>query len=329
VRALLASILLSIPLALEAAEPTVTLVAVGDMRLDGPVHRVSHAKGWSAFAAPVKHLLHADILFGNLECALTERGIKADKKFNFRAPPGNVAILKELGFDVVSLANNHVMDYGADGLRDTLTALSSASILAVGAGENRREAAAPVFIGRNGLTIGFLALTSTLPESMWAGEETPGVAYSDFKRFPQWVADAKKKCDVLIVSFHGGTELDLDANKVQKAVFAKLFASGADVVIGHHPHVLQPLVTAKDAWGIYSIGNFLMVSPTPGTEWSVISRLHLSKKGVRAEFTPVVISGDAVRPGAREAREQMNLSLDRHGVLSAHPDLFSVSQENK
>lgn len=306
-----------------SAAPTAILVAVGDIRLDGPVARLAAAEGAAAPVAAVRDSLRGDFLLGNLECALTARGEPMDKKFTFRAPPGNAELLRAWGFTALGLANNHVMDFGPDGLSDTLGALAERGLLALGAGPDAEAARRPLILERGGLRIGLLALTSTVPESMWAARGKPGTAYADFARFPDWIRAARRDCDLLVVYFHGGTELDERPNELQRAFVRSALAAGADLVLGHHPHVLQEVEVSTRTGGLafYSLGNFLMVSPTPGTERSVIARLHLSRSGVSAELVPVRIGWDGrVSPAEPEDRRLIREALDRGGALSAHPD---------
>ena len=315
----------------DAASPEVLLAAVGDIRPGGPIGRVIAEFGSAEPLRLVLRELQSDLLFGNLECAITERGTPADKKWTFRAPASELAVLSEAGFDWLSLANNHVMDYGPDGLADTIAALEKTGIAFAGAGPNAAAARRPVFVEKNGLRVGLLAFTSTFPEEHWARSASPGVAYGDLKRLPSWIAEAKKNCDVLVVSFHGGTELSPEPNGVQKS-FARLAAdSGADLVLGHHPHVIQAVERRGNSLILYSLGNFLFVSPTPGTERSVIARLRLRKGDIGAEFIPVDIAGGRLRPAAPEAARAIRAALDSMGALSADPERlrFAAPPESK
>ena len=303
----------------------VVVVAVGDIRVGGPIGRLVKKFGVSDPVRLVKQWLKGDFLLGNLECAITKRGDAADKTWTFRAPEKELAILKETGFDWLGLANNHVMDYGKVGLDDTIAALKKRGFAHTGAGVDAASARKPLFFQKNGLTVGLLAFTTTIPKTMWAKKNRAGVSYANFKKIPSWVASAKKKCDILLVFFHGGTELSTEPNQVQRD-FAHLAAdAGADAVIGHHPHVIQPVELRGNSIILYSIGNFLFVSPTPGTERSVIARLHLRKSGVRAEFVPINVNWGRLRPASTEDREIIHKALNGEGALVAHPDRFTIA----
>jgi len=306
-----------------ATDVEVTMTAVGDIRLDGPVAAVAAQGGDAAPTRDVKALLSADIEFANLETPVTTRGAKTPKTWNFRARPAYLNIVKEAGFTVLNIANNHVWDFGRDGFLDTLKTLEKNGWTYVGGGRDRAAAEKVRLIEFEGLTVGLLGMTSTHPEQGWAGKDKPGVAYSDFNRIAEIVGRAKKECDVLVVSFHGGTELAEDPNDIQKAVAHAAVDAGADLFLGHHPHVLQPVELYKGKPILYSLGNFLFVSPTPSTRATTVARFRLAKDGVRAiEFTPLDTNYGRPRPASPELAAAARASLNRLGALDARPDLI-------
>lgn len=321
----MASLTLALLLGLAAASRAgVTLAAVGDISLDGPVGRIIALHGPGAPLAGLGDLLAADIVFGNLECPVTERGEKAPKTWNFRAPAKRLEALTRAGFQVLNLANNHIMDYGATGLRDTLAAVDKAGFLRLGAGRDLAEAERLLVVERGGLRIGFLGFTSTFPQEAWARKKRPGVAYSDFDRFPAVIREAKARCDVLIVSFHGGTELAPEPNDIQKDFAKVAITAGADLLIGHHPHVLQPVEIIDGKPVLYSLGNFLFVSPTPETRWTAVVRARLGPRGVeQLELAPVDIQWGRPRPADAEGTRLVYEALNRLGAFDQHPDLLS------
>ena len=306
-----------------AADVEVTLTAVGDVRLDGPVAAIAAKDGDAAPSRAVKELLAADIEFANLETPVTGRGAKTPKTWNFRAKPAYLNIVKEAGFTVLNIANNHVWDYGRDGFLDTLKALEKGGWTYVGGGRDRAAAEEVRLFEFEGLTVGLLGLTSTHPEAGWAGKNKPGVAYSDYARLPDIVGRAKKRCDVLVVSFHGGTELADAPNDIQKAVAHAAVDAGADLFLGHHPHVLQPVELYKGKPVFYSLGNFLFVSPTPTTRPTVIARFRLAKDGVRRiDLTPLDTNYGRPKPASAEFAAAARAALNRLGALDARPDLI-------
>jgi poly-gamma-glutamate synthesis protein (capsule biosynthesis protein) len=301
--------------------------AVGDIRLSGPIADIAREGGIAAPSKAVKDLLAADIEFANLETPITERGSKTPKKWNFRSKPRDLKIVRAAGINVVNIANNHVWDYGEEGFLDTLKNLEKHRWTYVGGGRDRAQAEDAHLFEFEGLTVGLIGLTSTHPEAAWAGKHKPGVAYSDFDRMAEIVGRAKKKCDVLVVSFHGGTELAEDANEIQTAVAHAAIDAGADLFLGHHPHVLQPIEIYKGKPILYSLGNFLFVSPSPETRPEVIARIRLAKDGVRRiDLIPLDGNWGKPKPASPEISATARAALDRLGALEARPDLIRFSE---
>jgi poly-gamma-glutamate synthesis protein (capsule biosynthesis protein) len=216
--------------------------------------------------------------------------------------------------------------FRSQGLLDTLEALRHEGLPWIGAGADRDSAQEPRFLEVGGLRVGFLGFTSTFPESAWARKHRPGVAFSEFAGVAQAIRETRKKCDVLIVSFHGGTELAEEPNEVQRS-FAKLAVdSGADLVLGHHPHVIQPMEIVGGKPVLHSLGNFLFVSPTPTTRPTVAARVSLSTRGVEGiEFVPLDTNWGRPVPADAAQREGLAKVLDRYGALSAEPARFRVA----
>lgn len=311
--------------AVTAPTTTITLSAVGDIRLDGPVAAVAK-EGAGAPTKAVKALLDADIVLGNLETPLTKRGVKTAKTWNYRADPKLLKIAKAAGFNLLNIANNHVWDYGRDGFLDTLKALETGGWDFIGGGRDRAAAEKVRLVEFEGLTVGFLGMTSTHPEQGWATAKKPGVFYSDFGRLNDVVKRAKTKCDVLVVSFHGGTELAEEPNDIQTSIAHLVIDAGADLFLGHHPHVVQGVEIYKGKAILYSLGNFLFVSPTPTTRPGVIVRATLAKDGVRRlDLIPIDGNWGRPKPASAEVAATVRQALDRLGALQARPDLLRFS----
>ena len=264
-------------------------------------------------------------MFGNLECPITTRGEKTPKTWNFRAPPKSLKVVKQAGFTVLNLANNHIWDYGQTGFLDTLKAVRKEGFLIVGAGMDRAEAESLRVVEQGGLKIGFLGFTSAFPKEGWAKPGKPGVAYSDFGRLSAVIGKAREDCDLLVVSLHGGTELAAEPNEIQLAFGRVAVDAGADIVLGHPPHVLQPVALYRGKPIIHSLGNFLFVSPNPLTRMTTIARIELASDGVRSiEFVPVDGNWGRLKLAAPEDAQTVFNSLDGLGVLTQHPDRFKV-----
>ncbi|MCL6551596.1 MAG: CapA family protein [Firmicutes bacterium] len=153
----------------------ITIALTGDLMLERPI--TPAGGGRSPGSAAVWEVFHrADLVFVNLEVPLTARGAPADKHVAFRADPPLAGELRAAGIDVVTLANNHMLDYGPEGLFDTLEALHRVGLPAVGAGRTLAEALAPAVLTARGVRVAFLGLASTLPVGSAAAPDRPGIA---------------------------------------------------------------------------------------------------------------------------------------------------------
>ena len=211
-----------------------------------------------------------DFFMVNEEFPMSERGSAADdKEFTFRVAPERVSILKEMGVDAVTLANNHVLDFGRDALTDTIAALDSAGIAHTGAGENRAEASEAVIWEKDGRRIAVLGATRVMPFSDWAaGSQSAGVfpAYDAYKSdLLSKITELSETCDYVIVYMHWGTERKEEPDPYMRTLAEELASSGADLIVGAHPHVLQGTEYIGDVPVVYSLGNFLFGSSIPRT----------------------------------------------------------------
>jgi poly-gamma-glutamate synthesis protein (capsule biosynthesis protein) len=248
---------------LQKENKIVSVILVGDIMLDRGVEYAvkKYGKDFSfPFLKIADYLKEADIVFGNLEGPISDKGIKSGSIYSFRADPKNIEGLTFAGFDILSLANNHVFDYGREALEDTFLRLKAAGINYIGAGFNEKEAFSPVIKEVNGTKIGFLAYTNLGPETWKATEENSGIAWiqkKDFDKVRKDIEASKSQVDVLIVSLHAGEEYQKTLNQFQ-IDFAKMaIESGADLVVGHHPHVVQPNEKYGNGYIFYSLGNFV------------------------------------------------------------------------
>ncbi|MBX7112760.1 MAG: CapA family protein [Myxococcaceae bacterium] len=234
-------------------------VAKGKSRDDMLAHGFAQAKDVTA---------KADLFVVNLECPFTTRTEKIAKNFNFKASPALVASLEAGGVDVVSLANNHLMDYGAEGLYETTATLDAAKIRYFGAGRNLTQARAPAIIEVKGLKFAFLGYfflgdRNIEPPEVIATEKTPGVAghHDDLSLLQSWVETdiraAKANADFVIPFFHWGREGKSTPEPYQITLAHAAIDAGAAAVIGSHPHVLQGMESYQGAPIIYSLGNFV------------------------------------------------------------------------
>lgn len=261
----------------EAAEPgQVTLLFAGDILFDDHYAIMKHLQsggGIEQGISPeiIREMERADVMMLNNEFAYSDRGAPLEgKQFTFRARPETVNYLNQMGVDIVSLANNHAFDYGEEALLDTIDILKEAGITAIGAGRNLSEARRPAYYIVDDIKIGFITATQIErldnPDTRGATDETPGVFRCwDGENLLETIREAKKKCDFVVVYVHWGTENVDTLDWAQLKQAPEVIAAGADLVIGDHPHCLQPIGVIQGVPVIYSLGNFWFNSKTLDT----------------------------------------------------------------
>jgi len=239
------------------------------------------------FRALAPRLRSADIAFGNLECSLSTRGQPvANKRYRFRGRPANALALRNAGFDIVSLANNHTLDFGREGLADTLRHVRAAGVRTVGAGPTPEEAPALEVLSVRGLRVGFLAFLGMFPPILQPVRGAPHVAMAYPSTVRDTVREAAKRCDVLVVSLHAGREYSFRRSARQQQIARAAVDAGAHLVIGHHPHVVQDTEVYRGTPIVYSLGNFVF-DPSPrflrdgGRRWSAMLEADLEQGRVR------------------------------------------------
>lgn len=241
-----------------------------------------------------------DLFVVNLECPFTARGDKIEKNFNFRARPELVATLLNAGVGAVSLANNHMMDYGPVGLADTLATLDTAKIPHFGAGRTLAEARQPAIVTVKGVRIAFLGYFflgdhNIEPPEVIATESTPGVAghhdNADVmeKMLREDIALARPRADLVIPFFHWGKEGEHEPQPYQQRLAHAAIEAGAAAVFGSHPHVLQGMELFHGGPVLYSMGNFVFGGNwNPRVKESAIVRLRMSSAGyLGSEIIPI------------------------------------------
>ncbi len=225
-----------------------------------------------------------DISFLNLEGPVSERGRNVGSKYSFRMDPVVIDTLKSAGVDIVSFANNHVGDYTVQAFVDTMNYLGSGGILFTGAGDDYARASEPTVIEKNGIKTCFLGFSDVGPNWIKATELDPGILLASDPNFANIIAGAKGKCDALIVSFHWGDEYK-PHNTRQASLAHKAIDSGADVVVGHHPHVPQDIEMYNSRPIIYSLGNFIFdQSWSKPTMQGAVVQMKIYKDGSAKEI---------------------------------------------
>jgi poly-gamma-glutamate synthesis protein (capsule biosynthesis protein) len=240
------------------SEP-VTITFVGDIMMDRGVRRsIENNFGgeYGALFANTSYLAQSDITFGNLEGSVAYGGTNVGSRFSFRMDPISLVALREAGFDIVSFANNHVGDYAVSGFLESLAQLTTNDILYTGAGEHYSDVGTPTVIDVRGTTIGFLASTDVGPNWLAATETKPGILLASDPDMATIVARAQEHVDILAMSVHWGNEYSPASTRQQKMARA-LVDAGVDIVVGHHPHVMQAVEEYNGKLIYYSLGNFI------------------------------------------------------------------------
>jgi poly-gamma-glutamate synthesis protein (capsule biosynthesis protein) len=308
-----------------AANAEITLCAVGDILLDRGVAKEIERHGLHyPFGLVTPILKNADIAFGNLECPIATEGTKIVKRFVFKAKPEYSQTLREAGFDMLSLANNHTLDCGRTGLLETMQNLQPHNIKWCGAGRNRSEAERATVLNVRGLRVAFVGFCEFLPEGVFTNDAKPGIAFASSENVRRVVSAARKNADVVVASFHWGTEYANRPRALQTELAHVAARSGADLVLGHHPHVLQGLqtITTRDASTrklrrtlvAYSLGNFVFdparergAAPTE----TIVLRCRLGKRGiVSAQAVPMKIDNTRPRPATAAEAKAILARLD-------------------
>lgn len=248
----------------------VTLLFAGDVLLSDYVLNNYNSNGIDGVLSPdlLNELQNADITVINNEFPFSTRGTQApDKQFTFRVDPKYVSVLTDMGVDIATIANNHVLDYGPDALQDTFDTLDEAGIDYMGAGTDLARASALITKKAGGKTFGFLAASRVIPVVSWdVQNSSPGVFTTyDPSRLIAAIEAARESCDYLTVFVHWGIEREEYPQDYQVSMAKQYIDAGADLVIGSHPHVLQGISYYKDKPVFYSLGNFIFNREIPKT----------------------------------------------------------------
>ncbi len=270
----------------------VSLIAVGDVMIGGHVKEFTDQFSFNyPFEATRDILQNADLTFCNLEGPIAKNGVKEEgKEFTFKTEPKAAEGLANAGFDVVSLANNHIMDYGADALFETIEHLEKNNIKDIGAGKDLSSSRKPALFEVNGVTIAFLAYAFTFPLHFYAEPDKPGSAPGVSEFIERDIKKAKKKNDIVIVSFHWGAELMTEPKEYQIKIGHSAIDWGAAIVLGHHPHVLQGIEIYNKGLIAYSLGNFAFGSYSKNVKDGMMLSIRFNKSGLKeAKIIPISV----------------------------------------
>lgn len=238
---------------------SVRMVAVGDVvfnnRYKSPEDLQNSDKIFKAFKEQVSG---ANIVFANLEGPISLLGRPNPQKVSLRSAPGWLKVLASAGFNLFSLANNHILDYGIDAAQDTVNGLHTHNINCVGYGLDESHARKPLVLRHNDMSFAFLAYcTVENKDPIYANGNCPGIPFGGVSEICEDITKIKKEVDYVIISLHWGIEHYLYPSTEQVAIAHAAIDAGASVILGHHPHVVQGAELYKDGLIFYSLGNFV------------------------------------------------------------------------
>lgn len=287
-----------------SAEPgaEVRILAVGDVLLSRHVRRIAieHKDPAWPFRKVAGVLAAADITFANLESPFFDQGPPPPlNSMVFKAPPEMIEGLTLAGFDVVSTANNHSRDYWPLSIPFTVEHLKKNGIQAVGTGLDFAEAHAGAVVERKGTKFGFLAYAYDQRNGNWP-ELDPRVADMDIQQMRKDVANLRKRSDVVIVSMHAGMEYRTVVHPIQVAFAHAAIEAGATVVLGHHPHVIQPIEAYRGGLIFYSLGNFVFDQQPKDTNRGIVAEIIFEGATLKSHRTMNVEIRDTVPEISKE-----------------------------
>jgi poly-gamma-glutamate capsule biosynthesis protein CapA/YwtB (metallophosphatase superfamily) len=286
-----------------------SIAALGDISFIG---RNADSPSLSVFSEVFPVFKNDDLVIANLESPLVRDGVHISGKCSLHGDPGWANVLKESGISILSLANNHMMDYGKVGLLSTFKSLELAGLSYVGAGRDLKEACKPSFIEVAGKRVAFLGRTSVIVTSpSYAETKKPGVAFLDIEETKEKIKTCKKQSDIVILMMHWGLEEYSYPSPKQRVLARELIDAGVDVILGSHPHVLQGVEFIKNGIVAYSLGNFLFDE----FEWTINNTEIEAKKF----FSPL----------SRENREGiiLNLTWDTDRKVEVNPIFTRIDND--
>lgn len=330
--------------------PELRFMAMGDIMIGrGVGARLRKAGGYEkAFEKVAAYLNLGDVVFANLETPLTDskHGLDNTRKIVLKAEPESIAALTGAGINLISLSNNHILDYYEKGLFDTMELLDQNGIKHAGAGKNIEEARTPAIIEKNGLKIALLAYTSMAEltyagkpyQNYAAGPKKSGLVQNRYETIKEDILKIRDEVDLVAVSLHWGVEDSFKVKPEQTELAHKLIDDGADMILGHHPHQFQGIELYKGKPILYSMGNILFDQNDPeNMESFIIDMKYKGTELVEFDAIPVRIidksiveiqtGSNAVSLLARQAELSLKLGTEpvtEDGILK-----FNITQEGE
>lgn len=301
----------------QISEP-VRMLFAGDLTLSDNVEQFVGSRMGYVFER-WKPGREADVFMVNLEHPITTWTERVEKKFNFKMSPAYGAILLDAGVTLVNSANNHIFDYGFQGIDDTMRYLDSLGIPYTGIGRNLKDARKPVILERKGRKIGFLGYFGG--GDFAATSDTPGYAPRYTRFIVEDVKKLRKQVDYVVVNFHWGVERAPLPEEWQRTLAHRVVDAGADLIIGHHPHILQGIERYKGAVIAYSLGNFVFGGNSLHTYETGVLQVILSDGGAEVDLIPVSVRRWRPQPSHGALRDSV-LSLVRERSSHFPENLF-------
>lgn len=273
----------------------VTVTMVGDVMLGRYVKEVSNRYGDEFIFRHVKPFFNqSDYVIGNYETPVLKYNESSyttvEGAIELSTDETDVQAIKKAGFNVVSLANNYTMTHGPKAMRETIDVFKKYKIDTVGAGTNEEEAKMVSYKEVDGVRIASVGFTDTFSASMVAGKTSPGVLPANPNYIFEVIQQAKANADLVLVNAHWGQEYDVEPSLRQQGLAKAMVDAGADIIVGHHPHVLQSVDVYKGSVIFYSLGNFVFDQGWSSTKNTALVQYHLNQKGqVKIDIIPMFI----------------------------------------
>lgn len=267
---------------------------VGDIMLGRSIKTKSELNNYEGIFKDVSYLWKdSQYVSGNVESALLdnpEEFKKSDKEIHLYAETKVANLLKNNGFTMANLSNNHLGDFGREGVLSTINAVKMAGLNYVGAGENINDAATYDIQDVNGIKVATIGISDIVPKDFSANRTQAGILSTMYPSYNRLVYEASQEADLVVVNLHWGIEYGVDETEEQEKIAKALIDAGADVIIGSHPHVLQPIQTYKDGIIFYSMGNFVFDQGWSRTKDSMVLNYYINENGEGTfEVVPVRI----------------------------------------
>ena len=260
--------------------PAMYVVLLGDYLPGASAAQVIRERGYSYLFDGIRPYTEGvDTLFLNLETPISDRGSAVEEKaYTFRSSPKAGGMLKKEGVHAVTLANNHILDFGAQALFDTFSTLTQSGVAFAGAGKNWQDASKAALVKTPVGTRRFVAFSNTLPKSYWAKRDRPGTLFGSEKAV-RIAISRHRGTGPVVASFHWGAELMTEPKEYQENLARLAIESGATLVVGHHPHVPQPIDVYNGVPILYSLGNFAFGSYSKRAPYGLMAIAEFDESG--------------------------------------------------